>query len=188
MNISRCTLAGPALGRQLSGLLLLGACLLCSIVHAGQLSRHEGDNEIAPGLSLKALDGTPHELQDYRGKVLLVNFWATWCPPCIAEMPSIQRLSDRLTGEAFEVLAVNVGESPFQVAKFSKLVNLRLTMLLDSDGEAFKAWGGSIYPTSFLLDGDGRIRYAAYGPLEWDGDDVIETVQELIESQQTGSE
>jgi thiol-disulfide isomerase/thioredoxin len=177
VKIAASMLPTPLVSLRLGWVLLVPAPLM-----AGQLTVHDVPNATAPCLRLEALDGTPRDLRDYRGKVVLVNFWATWCPPCVAEMPSIQRLDDRLAAEDFEVLAVNVGESPFQVSKFTKLINVRLTMLLDSKGETFKAWGGTIYPTTFVVDGDGRIRYVVHGPLAWDSDDVVETIEELSRS------
>ncbi|MGD8932568.1 MAG: TlpA disulfide reductase family protein, partial [Chromatiales bacterium] len=94
----------------------------------------------APDFTLQDLDGTTHRLDAYRGKVLLINFWASWCPPCVTELPSMQRLANQLSNEAFQVLLVNVGESSFRVAKFMKLLDIRLTALLDTEGGTFKAW------------------------------------------------
>jgi hypothetical protein len=100
----------------------------------------------------------------------------------------MQRLADSMAGEPFEILAVNVGESPFRVAKFMKLVGVRFTALLDEQGEVFQAWGGSVYPTSFLLDDAGRTRFVAYGPLQWDGEDAVTTIRGLLPSPQSVSE
>jgi len=169
--------------------LLLGCALLpAGATSAGELSPYEEPDSAAPPFTLKATDGKLHRLEDYRGKVVLVNFWASWCPPCLAEMPSMQRLADRLGAEAFEVLAINVGESPFRVSKFMKLIGVRLTALLDDKGEIFKAWGGTIYPTSFILDREGRVRYVAYGPLEWDSEDVVASILALLPARQAATE
>jgi thiol-disulfide isomerase/thioredoxin len=142
----------------------------------------------APAFNLKALDRKAHRLADYRGKVVLVNFWATWCPPGLAELPSMQRLADRMAPEAFEILAINVGESPFRVSKFMKLIGIRLSVLLDDKGETFQAWGGSVYPTSFVLDSGGQVRYVAYGPLEWDSKEVVEPLMGLLPPRQGAAE
>ena len=85
----------------------------------------------APPLALRDLAGAPHALADYRGKVVLVNFWATWCEPCREEMPSMQRLQDRLAGQPFAVLAVNYGEADTRASEFVKRSSLDLTVLLD---------------------------------------------------------
>ena len=180
--------AAYAVSRYAGALWIGCALLLTDAVNAGQLSLYEKPDSPAPAFTLEALDGKPHRLSDYRGKVVLVNFWASWCPPCLAEMPSMQRLADRMAAESFEILAVNVGESPFKVAKFMKLIGVRFTALLDKKGDTFRAWGGSIYPTTFVLDTEGRIRYAAYGPMQWDSEEVVETIRGLLPARQAAGE
>jgi peroxiredoxin len=170
--------------RSARALLLAGALLLSGPSNGGQLSPYTEPGAEAPAFTLKAPDGEPHRLKDYRGKVVLVNFWASWCPPCLAEMPGMQRLANRMPAETFQILAVNVGESAFRVAKFMKLIGVHFTALLDDKGEVFEAWGGSIYPTSFVLDGEGRIRYFVYGPLDWDSEAVFKTLLDLLPSRQ----
>ena len=169
-------------------LLLASAVVLARDTAAAELTQNPHPDAPAPGFELKALDGTTHRLDDYRGKVVLLNFWASWCPPCLAELPGIQRLADQLADEPFQVLLINVAESPFRVAKFMKLVGVRLLSLLDPDGATFRAWGGSIYPTSFILDAEGRIRYRALGPLEWDGDEAAAAVRDLLPHPRAASE
>ena len=133
----------------------------------------------APNFLLKAPDGRSHQLQHYRGKVVLVNFWASWCPPCIAEMPGMQRLADRMADRPFALLAVNVGESAFRVAKFLALIGVDFTTLLDESGETFRTWGGKALPTSYVLDGVGRVRYVAYGKVDWDDEDIVAALSAL---------
>jgi thiol-disulfide isomerase/thioredoxin len=164
-----------------AGALLLACSLIPAIaVCAGELSPLTVGEQTTPTFTLKALDGSTHRLADYGGKVLLVNFWASWCPPCLAELPGIQRLADRMAGEAFKVLLVNVGESPFRVSKFMKLTGVHLTSLLDDKGDVFKAWAGTVYPTSFVVDSAGQARYVAYGPLDWDNEVIVETLMGLL--------
>ena len=163
-----------------TGVLLCIVLWLLSTSHGGQLSPYPESDSWSPSFTLKALDGKTHRLEDYRGKVVLVNFWASWCPPCLAELPGMQRLADQMTDNAFEILLVNVGESSFRVAKIMKLIGVSLPALLDHKGETFQAWGGSIYPTSFILDTEGKIRYVAYGPLEWGDEGVVATVMDLF--------
>ena len=121
-----------------------------------------------------------HQLEDYRGKVILVNFWASWCPPCIKEMPGLQRLQAQLADRPFEILAVNVGEQRYKVWKFAKLVNFTLPVLLDTKSHTFNTWDASVLPTSFLLDTEGRIRYRVQADLEWDTAEVIALIEELL--------
>jgi thiol-disulfide isomerase/thioredoxin len=163
-------------------LLFVSPFWLETATNAGEMSRYnakESDSP-TPTFTLKAIDGTSHRLEEYRDKVLLVNFWASWCSPCVTELPSMQRLADRLSTPYFEVLLVNVGESSFRVAKFLRLIDIRLTALLDEEREVFKAWGATVYPTSYVLDGTGRIRYIVRGPLEWDDETVVTTLREML--------
>ena len=146
---------------------------------AGELQPYEGQSA-SPALDLPDLAGRRHTLDSYRGQVVLVNFWASWCPPCLAEMPSMQRLATALQDRPFRLLAVNVKESSSKVWKFKKLMNVTFTTLLDSTGEAAEAWDVQIYPTSYLIDADGRTRYVAYGPVDWDSDDVIQRIESLL--------
>ncbi len=133
-------------------------------------------------LALKDPAGAPHALADYRGKIVLVNFWATWCDPCREEMPSMQRLKERLADRRFAILAVNYGESQEKVAEFLKRVRLDLQMLLDPGQETARAWKVRILPVSFLLDAEGRIRYSVIGEIDWEGLEAVNTVRRLLRS------
>jgi thiol-disulfide isomerase/thioredoxin len=134
----------------------------------------------APPLRPHDLSGQPHSLSDYRGKVILVNFWASWCGPCIEEIPSLRGLHQKMAGLPFEIVAVNVKEGRFKVHKFSRLVKMPFPVLLDPDGAAFGAWGAQVLPTSFLVDPEGRIRYRVQGPLDWTSEDVLNTIRGLL--------
>ena len=89
-------LSAPAISRHAAGLLVAGALLLTTLIRAGELSPYTERAAWTPVFTLEALDGATHRLEDYRGEVVLVNFWASWCPPCLAELPSMQRLRDRM--------------------------------------------------------------------------------------------
>jgi thiol-disulfide isomerase/thioredoxin len=133
-----------------------------------------------PGLELRELDGPGHRLADYRGKVVLVNFWATWCVPCRDEMPSIQRLKEKLAGRPFEVLAVNLDEPEARVRKFLTQMKVDFTVLLDPGKKAARAWEARILPASFVIGPDGRIRYTLMGDLDWGHDRVVSHITELL--------
>ena len=133
-----------------------------------------------PPLALEDLQGGRHELADYKGKVVLVNFWATWCEPCREEMPSIDRLQSSLAGQPFQVLAVNYAEPLSRIDKFVAAVPLGFPLLRDYDGAVAKAWGARILPASFLVGRDGRIRYFVYGGLDWSSEAVRAKVRELL--------
>jgi thiol-disulfide isomerase/thioredoxin len=132
---------------------------------------------------LPDLQGQQHNLDDYRGQVILVNFWASWCPPCIQEMPALQKLKQELSGQPFEILAINVGEQKYRVWKFVKLVNFDLPVLLDTRKDTFNAWGSSVLPTSFLLDKQGRVRYRVQGDTEWDSEKVSALIKALLDEE-----
>ena len=146
---------------------------------AGEVQPYEGFLQ-SPQLSLADLGGKTHSLSDYRGQVVLVNFWASWCAPCILEMPDMQRLKEKLSGRPFMILAVNVRESPGTIWKFLSRVKVDFTLLRDSDGQATRDWEVRVYPTSFLVDGKGEIRYIARGAREWDAPDIIQLIEEMI--------
>jgi thiol-disulfide isomerase/thioredoxin len=133
-----------------------------------------------PSLSLRDLAGRTHTLADFRGKVVLVNFWATWCEPCREEMPSMQRLRGRLAGRPFAILAVNYGESEMRAADFVKRSSLDLTVLLDPGQAAARTWRVRILPASVLVGPDGRARYAVIGEIDWMSREAIETVERLL--------
>ena len=150
-------------------------------------SRELSPYTLQPGVAafdLPDLKGQQHKLEDYRGQVVLVNFWASWCPPCIQEMPGLERLRQKLDGQPFEILAINVGEQKYRVWKFLKLINFGLPVLLDTRKKTFDAWGASVLPTSFLLDKQGRVRYRVQGDLEWDSDTVIALIEALINEEE----
>ncbi len=160
--------------------LLLAAILLCcATVAAGQQLRPWSGGS-APALTLRDLEGRLHRLEDYRGRVLLVNFWATWCEPCREEMPSMNRLRASLAGRPFEVLAVNLAESEQRIRRFMTQVPLEFPVLMDRDRAAAKAWRARLLPVSFLLGPDGTIRYWALGEIDWSQERVRKTILELM--------
>src|SRR3954462_1074775 len=120
-----------------------------------------------PALELADLDGGMHRLADYKGKVVLVNFWATWCEPCRAEMPSIDGLRSAMEGKPFQVLAVNLAEPVSRIEKFIGMMPLNFPLLRDRDGAVAKAWKARLLPASFLIGRDGRIKDVAHGELAW---------------------
>ena len=134
----------------------------------------------APALELADLGGQSRRLADWRGQVVLVNFWASWCPPCLEEMPSIQRLLAQMRGRPFAVVSINVAESQRRAAQTVSRLGLDFPVLLDADGEAFKAWGGKVLPTSVLVDRSGVLRYTGLGPLEWDGAEAVAAIEGLL--------
>ena len=136
----------------------------------------------APALKLKDLDGKTLDLTQFKGKVVLVNFWATWCPPCRREMPSMERLSQAFKGQPLVVLAVDVGEDPDTIDAFTSQLDTMPTfpILLDTRSHAMRAWKVAGLPTTFLVDKQGRIVASAIGGREFDHPEIIRTIKELL--------
>ncbi len=134
----------------------------------------------APELALPTLDGGRVDLAELRGRVVLVNFWAVWCPPCRKEMPSMERLTRMLAGRPFTILASNAGESPEQIRPFLQEVPLTFPILLDEGSARMKAWRVFVLPTSFLVDKRGQIRYSLAGHIEWDTPEVVAIIERLM--------
>ena len=160
----------------------LAAAALAAVALAAaaetQLRPWEGRE--APALVRNDLDGKSVSLEQYRGRVVLVNFWATWCDPCREEMPSIERLRAKMAGRPFEVLTVNYGEAPERVAEFLKRQRLSLPVLLDTDKKAADEWKAGGLPMTFLVDAKGHIRYSAFGECDWSAGEPLRIVEALV--------
>ena len=159
--------------------LLLLLTLLIEPVAAGELKTLPA--KPAAALALPSLDGADVNLEKLRGRVVLVNFWAVWCPPCRKEMPSMQRLAAKLGDRPFTILGVNVGESPDDIRAFLKQVPVSFPILLDSEGERLKPWQVFAFPTSYVVDKRGRLRLGLFGSIEWDSPDVVARLEALLE-------
>ena len=134
----------------------------------------------APGLELRDTEGTLHRLADYRGSVVLVNFWATWCEPCREEMPSMERLRAAMQGKRFVVLAVNVGEGARAARAFGERMRLGFPLVMDSDTKTARAWSARVLPASFIVGPRGDIRYSYFGAIDWARDDVRKSIEDLL--------
>jgi DsbE subfamily thiol:disulfide oxidoreductase len=115
--------------------------------------------------ALQDLNGKSIQLSDYDGKTVLINAWATWCPPCRAEMPDLENYYQLHRNSGFEILAINAGDTPEQAAAFVNSTGLSFTILLDQDLHVLEGLGINGFPTSILIDPDGIIRYIHIGML-----------------------
>ena len=131
-----------------------------------------------PALQLTDLSGKVWRLADLRGKVVLLNFWASWCEPCRAEMPSLQRLADQHQQDLV-VLAVNLKESTQTVQQFVQRTALTLPVLPDPQGVTARAWGVTVFPSTVLIDAQGKVRSVVQGELDWTGPDAKRLLQPL---------
>lgn len=141
---------------------------------------------IPPAFSRVDLDGQRHRLDDYRGQVVLLNFWASWCPPCIHEMPSMARLQRQFADRPFHILAVNLGQSRAEVEQFLETTPVNFPVFLDEAKVEPTRWQVFAFPTSYLIDAEGRIRYGVAGGLEWDSEAVVEAVSGLLDEAGAG--
>jgi thiol-disulfide isomerase/thioredoxin len=168
-----------------AGLVLVLCCLQHAIAAVqAEIQPWSADN-MSDEFTLSDLKDSMHSLSSYKGKVVLVNFWASWCPPCIYEMPELIRLKKQLIDQPFEILALNVGEKKYRVRKFVKLINFDLPVLLDTSQDTFNAWGIQTLPTSFLIDAKGNIRYRIRGNPGWLDKNTLAVIAQLISEQTT---
>jgi peroxiredoxin len=137
----------------------------------------------APNFTFPGLDGKKISLADYKGKVVLLNIWATWCAPCVAEMPSMEKLYQELKNEDFEILAVSVDESGAEAVKpFMEKHKLGFPVLLDTKGDIKTLYQTTGIPESFIIDKDGIIIEKIIGPREWAASGAIRFFRNIIQS------
>ena len=135
----------------------------------------------APDFTLPGLDNKMVSLSDYRGKVVLLNIWATWCPPCVEEMPSMEKLYQALKGEGFEILAVSVDVSGAKiVTPFIKKHKLSFPVLTDTKGSIKSLYQTTGLPESFIIGKDGTVAEKVIGPRDWATPNAIRYFQNLV--------
>ncbi len=139
---------------------------------------------MAPDFTLKDLDGRSHRLSDYRGQAVVLNFWATWCPPCRREMPSMERAWQRLQKKGAVILAVDVGEDLDTVYTFLADIPVSFPLLLDEDAEIVSRFPIRGLPTTYVVDPSGHLVYQAVGGRDWDDPEVLKTILDLREAPQ----
>lgn len=186
-----------ALGK--SGLIIIGSIIgimlvVVTISYIGSKVSHQNnvntnqtsspgipeENAIAPDFTLRTIDNKLVKLSDYRGKVVFLNFWATWCPPCRMELPSMEKLYEKLRNQPFIIIGVNVDEAdPNGVKNFVKNMNLTFPVLLD-DGSVSKLYNINAIPTTIIIKKDGMIDAIVNGARPWDEADYISAFDKLI--------
>ena len=133
-------------------------------------------------VTLKDLNGQQVSLSDFRGKIVFINFWTTWCLACVIEMPSMEKLHQKFKDKDFVILAINLQESASKIKQFYKEYKLTLTTLLDTTGDVGTGFGIRSIPTTYILDKNGRIIGKALGPREWESKESIALFEYLTES------
>ncbi len=151
---------------------------LSGALQAAALKPVEG-TVAAPVLVLQDLQGKQHDLKDYKGQVVLVQFWATYCGPCRKEMPSMNKMAKKMGDVPFTILAVDMGESKDEVNQFVSEVKPEFTILMDETGKSIGEWSVFAAPSNFIIDPEGNIRYTLFGGVEWDSDELIDKLKAL---------
>ena len=158
----------PTLSRRLLlGALAGGAAGLCAAEPAGVQRRPWPPARATPPLKLPAWEGPAWSLAGARGQVALLNFWASWCEPCRAEMPSLELLAERHANDRVQVLAVNFRETDGAIRRFVAQTELWLPILRDADGGAARAFGVRVFPSTVVIGRNGRAAFTVIGELDW---------------------
>ncbi len=169
--------------RTIGWALCLVFYLFSGMTHARALMDPVADEPGAQAFTLDSIDGGSISLDDYKGKFVLLNFWATWCAPCRKEMPALDRLHKKLNNGNFEVVGIHVGPSLSGVQRFLEQVPVEFTILIDQNME-LSNWGVLGLPTTFLVSPEGRLVYRAVGEREWDSAKIVRFLRKVMSSKQ----
>jgi peroxiredoxin len=150
------------------------------VVVAGSASSAIAPTTPAPDFSLHAMTGPNMRLQDQRGRVVMVNFWATWCAPCQQEMPHLNRLYQKYRSSGFVLLGVNVDEDSSKAADVAAKLGITFPVLLDADKRVSKLYDLSTMPSTVLIDRDGKVRFVHRGYLAGYEDAYEKQIRELL--------
>ena len=131
-------------------------------------------------INLKDAYGNNVIKNNFKGQVTIINFWATWCPPCVKEIPSLNRLKKKMKGQKFELISINYAEDTKTILEFMKKVNVEFPVLLDPDGSFAKKWNVITYPSTFVIDKAGNIKYGVNAAIEWDKAELIKKIKALL--------
>ena len=160
---------------------LLGVCLFGGPVQAASWKAFSTEGGQAPAaMVLTDMAGREVDLSSFKGDVVLVNFWATWCEPCREEMPSLQRLQQKFGAKGLRVLAVNVGEGVPRIRQFLERTPVSLSILRDAESDVMRAWRVRMLPASFVVDRRGMLRYQLVGEADYDDAAQQAPVLELL--------
>lgn len=118
---------------------------------------------------------------NYKGKVTVVNFWATWCPPCVQEIPSLNHLKEIMRDKNFELISINYGEDKKTIEDFMQKINVDFPVLLDPDGKQAAKWKVLVFPSTFVIGVDGKIKYGVNAAIHWDAPSVVKQLKALLD-------
>ena len=134
----------------------------------------------APSFNLADIQGNRLDSSLLQGQVGLINFWATWCPPCVEEIPSLNRLQQIFKDREIHIISIDFRETPEEMADFLQRIPVDFPVLMDQDGQTSLNWQVFSFPSSFIIDRAGRIRYSANRAINWDSQEVIDTLNQLL--------
>ena len=169
---------------------MIGLLLVPAVVPAAELTQNEiravGLQPLKEGTAivdfeLESLGGGKRTLSSFKGKVVFLNFWATWCGPCRQEMPSMERLYQRLKGKGLEIVAVNLQEDERSVRKFVNEYKLSFPVLLDKTGRVGSMYGARSIPTTYIVDRKGYVVAGTIGTREWDTEEYVRFFERLLQ-------
>ncbi len=157
--------------------------LIALALLAGCAERPEAPRpgEPAPPFELPDLGGSTHALEDFRDHVVVLNFWATWCPPCVEEMPSLQRLEDAFADRGLRVVAVSVDERLSDVPAFVEAHRLRFLVLHDSGKRVSRRWNVFQFPETWVVKRDGTLASHIVGARDWAAPQSLEVFSALLD-------
>ena len=166
----------PSLAGRALGLLAFALATLASPLATGAVATQAS----APDFTLRTLNGPNLRLAEQRGRVVMVNFWATWCGPCRQEMPQLDRLYQKYKSSGFVLLGVNVDDDTRNAAELATKLGLKFPVLLDTDKGVSKLYDLSTMPSTVLIDRDGKVRYVHRGYLSGYEDTYDKQIRELL--------
>jgi len=167
-----------ASARSLALVALAAATLVATSAYSAQPSDWRGGP--TPPLALKDLEGREVRLEAYRGRTVIVNFWATWCAPCVEEMPSLVRLRDKYASQGLEVIGVNFQENAARIQPFLQRYGIDMPVVRDHDGSARTAWGVGVFPSSFVIGPDQKVAFVVIGEADWSGPPIEPRIRSIL--------
>ena len=158
-------------------MVLMGVCF--ALPAEEQILHPLAESRPAPAFHLTDIDGKRHALSDYKGKVIVLNFWATWCPPCRFEMPSMERAQALTAEHGVVFLGINVGEDQDTIFTFTADYPVTFPLLMDINSEVIEKYPVVGLPTTYVINPQGRIVYQAIGTRDWDAASIINQLKSL---------
>ncbi len=139
-------------------------------------------NNTPNNINLNDVFGKKFTKSNYKNQITIINFWATWCKPCLEEIPSLNRLKDKMKNKPFEIISINYAEKPETIIAFMKLVNVEYPILIDESGEQAVQWNVFAFPSTFVIGVDGQFKYGVNASIYWDTPEVVATLNKLYKN------